>query len=91
MHTYISKVVIVGMQSSRLVPQMADYMTQYVFQDFECRNHIRGLVVTEDHIYLCSTGAFNPQDIYLSVRAPPSYPCPTSILKFSICSSEFFK
>jgi len=35
-----------------------------------CRNHVRTIyrVVESDEIYVCATGANNPQEFYLNVR-----------------------
>jgi len=35
-----------------------------------CRNHVRTIyrVVDSDEIYVCATGANNPQEFYLNVR-----------------------
>ena len=45
-------------------------------QNVRCGNHVRTIyrVVNSTEIYVCSTGAYNPQEFYLSVRQTCSLP-----------------
>ena len=47
-------------------------------QNVRCRNHVRTIhrVVNSSEVYVCATGAYNPQEFYLNVR-PDILPCQT--------------
>ncbi|ELT89363.1 hypothetical protein CAPTEDRAFT_220634 [Capitella teleta] len=36
--------------------------------DFDCRNHIRGIYIDGEDVYLCGTGSYQPQDFFLNRR-----------------------
>ena len=36
-------------------------------KEFQCKNHIRSIVVHADKIYVCGTGAYNPRTFSLNV------------------------
>ena len=53
-------------------------------QAVQCRNHIRAVYRVDDTLYVCSTGAYSPQEFYLNVSIMLNLMCVDRLLYITV-------